>query len=96
MESFKTKWNNDFDQTNDIYKLRNVNKSELDELKIIKRASIFVILKVYEIYFLLVQFLILTLNQVRREALKRLYRDDLQSYEEELKQRGLCIHKERL
>jgi hypothetical protein len=42
MEGFKTKWNDEFDQTNEVYKLRNLSKADLDELKVIKKANIFV------------------------------------------------------
>jgi hypothetical protein len=42
MEVFKTKWNDDFDNSNDIYKSRNLSKAEVDELNVIKKASILV------------------------------------------------------
>lgn len=44
LEGFKTDWNNQFDEQNKIYHTRNSQKNNFDELKIIRRANLIVIL----------------------------------------------------
>ena len=48
MSAFRTKWNNEFDSVNEMYKRRNLSKTEQDEMKIIKKANILVSYLEYE------------------------------------------------